>query len=51
MITYEAQLHMHGTARLLNPVMRLAFEKMAGETEKQMAAVLNSLDQRDGASR
>ncbi|TRW87817.1 polyketide cyclase [Mycolicibacterium sp. 018/SC-01/001] len=50
-ITYEAELHMHGTARLLNPVMKLAFEKMAGETEKQLVAVLNGLAQAGGASR
>lgn len=50
-ITYEAELHMHGTARLLNPVMKLAFEKMAGDTEKRLAAVLNGLDQRGGVSR
>lgn len=50
-VTYEAELHMHGTARLLNPVMKLAFEKMAGETERQLVAVLNGLDQPGGASR
>ena len=42
-ITYEAQLEMHGAAKLLNPVMKLAFEKLAGETEKQMTTVLNQL--------
>lgn len=42
-ITYEAQLEMHGAAKLLNPLMKLAFEKLAGETEKQMTTVLNQL--------
>lgn len=42
-ITYEADLEMHGSARLLNPVMKVVFEKRAGETERQMATVLNKL--------
>jgi carbon monoxide dehydrogenase subunit G len=42
-ITYVADLEMLGTARLLSPVMKLVFEKLAGDTEKQMAAVLNRL--------
>lgn len=42
-ITYVADLEMQGTARLLNPVMKLVFEKLAGDTEKQMATVLNQL--------
>jgi carbon monoxide dehydrogenase subunit G len=54
-ITYEAELQMHGTARLLSPVMKLAFEKLAGDTERQLTAVLNDLaeqpDQAGGASR
>ncbi len=42
-ITYVADLEMQGTAKLLNPVMKLVFEKLAGDTEKQMATVLNQL--------
>lgn len=42
-ITYEAELEMHGAAKLLNPLMKLAFEKLAVDTEKQMASVLNGL--------
>ncbi|MCV7154096.1 SRPBCC family protein [Mycolicibacterium pyrenivorans] len=42
-VTFEAEREMHGAARLLNPVMKLAFEKLAGETEKQMTTVLNQL--------
>jgi len=43
MITYVADLEMHGSAKLLSPVMKLVFEKMAGDTERQMASVLNQL--------
>lgn len=42
-ITYEAELEMYGAAKLLNPVMKRAFEKRAGDTEKQMTTVLNQL--------
>ncbi len=42
-ITYVADLEMLGTAKLLSPVMKLVFEKLAGDTEKQMASVLNGL--------
>lgn len=42
-ITYVADLEMLGTAKLLNPVMKLVFEKLAGDTEKQMCSVLNKL--------
>jgi carbon monoxide dehydrogenase subunit G len=55
MITYESERHMHGTARLLNPVMKRAVERLAGDTERQLTAVLNDLaeqpDQAGGASR
>ncbi len=54
-ITYEAERTMHGTARLLNPVLKLAFERLAGDTEKQLTEVLNTLaahgGQPGGASR
>lgn len=53
-VTYEAEREMHGAARLLNPVMKLAFEKLAGETEKRLTTVLNQLAdpaQPGGASR
>lgn len=42
-ITYVADLEMRGSAKLLSPVMKLVFERMAGDTEKQMATVLNQL--------
>jgi carbon monoxide dehydrogenase subunit G len=42
-ITYEAVLEMHGAAKLAGPIMKLEFEKLAGDTEKQMSEVLNKL--------
>jgi carbon monoxide dehydrogenase subunit G len=42
-ITYRNELEMNGPLALLNPVLKLAFEKLANETEKQLTAVLNRL--------
>jgi carbon monoxide dehydrogenase subunit G len=42
-ITYEANLEMKGAAKLLSPAMKLVFEKLAGDTEKQMTTVLDAL--------
>ena len=42
-ITCVAELEMHGTAMLLRPVMKLLFDKRAGDTEKRMTTVLNAL--------
>lgn len=42
-LTYRADLEMHGSAKLLNPVMKLAFEKLANDTRSQMTKVLNGL--------
>lgn len=42
-ITYVADLEMHGVAMLLNPLMQLAFEKIADDTQKQLTTVLNQL--------
>ena len=42
-LSYRADLEMKGAAKLLNPVMKLVFEKLASETEKQMVSVLNGL--------
>lgn len=42
-LTYRAVLEMKGAAKLLNPVMKLVFEKLAGDTEKQLSATLNRL--------
>ena len=53
LITYEAERERHGTAKLLSPLMKLAFERLAVDTEKQMTDVLNKLPsgQERGASR
>ena len=42
-ITYQADLEMKGAAKLAAPIMKLEFEKLAGDTEKQMTEVLNTL--------
>ena len=42
-ITYRADLEMHGVAKLMSPAMKLVFEKLANDTEKQMTEVLNQL--------
>lgn len=42
-ISYRADLEMNGAAKLLNPAMKLIFEKLANDTEKQMTNVLNGL--------
>lgn len=47
-ITYVADLEMLGTAKLLSPVLKVVFEKRAGDTEKQMSSVLNNLAARTG---
>lgn|SRR5690349_16623843 len=46
-ITYRNDLAMHGLATLLSPVMKLAFEKLANDTEKQMTHVLNGLQTKE----
>ncbi|KAA0080137.1 polyketide cyclase [Mycolicibacterium sp. P9-64] len=47
LVTYRAELTMHGLAKLLNPIMKLAFDKLADDTEKQMTKVLNALGSRE----
>lgn len=42
-ITYRADLEMKGAAKLLSPAMKVVFEKLANDTEKQMTTVLNGL--------
>lgn len=42
-ITYRADLEMHGAAKLAAPAMKLIFEKLANDTEKQLTEVLNGL--------
>jgi carbon monoxide dehydrogenase subunit G len=42
-ITYRAQIDMHGAARLAAPAVKLIFEKVGNDTQKQLTAVLNRL--------
>lgn len=42
-VSYVAELDMRGPAILLTPVMKLVFEKLAGDTEEQLTSVLNEL--------
>ena len=50
MLACRADLEMHGFAKLLNPVMKLVFEKLANDTEKQMTTALNGLLAREQES-
>jgi carbon monoxide dehydrogenase subunit G len=43
LLTYRADLEMKGAAKVLNPVMKIVFEKLANDTEKQLTTVLNGL--------
>ena len=47
MLTYRADLEMNGPAKLLNPVMKVVFEKLANDTEKQMTTTLNRLSAKE----
>lgn len=40
-LTYHVDLDLHGAAVLAAPVMKLEFEKLAHDTEKQLTEVLN----------
>ena len=42
-ITYRAQIQLRGAARLADPLVRLALERMAGDVTSQMQRVLNAL--------
>jgi carbon monoxide dehydrogenase subunit G len=42
-ITYRNDLEMRGPIALLNPLLKLYFEKLANDTEKQLTSVLNRL--------
>jgi carbon monoxide dehydrogenase subunit G len=42
-LTYRADLEMHGVAKVLSPAMKLVFEKLANDTEKKLTEVLNGL--------
>lgn len=42
-LTYHANLEMQGIAKILTPAMKLVFEKLANDTEKQLTSVLDGL--------
>ncbi|BBZ31012.1 polyketide cyclase [Mycolicibacterium madagascariense] len=42
-LTYRADLEMKGAAKLISPAMKLVFEKLANDTEKQLTSVLDAL--------
>jgi len=42
-VTYRADLRLHGAAALLGPALKLVFEKVAGDTERKLVTVLNTL--------
>jgi carbon monoxide dehydrogenase subunit G len=42
-LTYRADVQMHGLSRLAAPAIKLVFEKLAHDTERQMTDVLNGL--------
>jgi carbon monoxide dehydrogenase subunit G len=42
-ITYRNDLEMRGPIALLNPLLKLYFEKLANDTERQLTSVLNRL--------
>lgn len=42
-LTYHVDLDMHGMAALASPAVKLVFEKVASDTEKQLTEVLNRL--------
>jgi carbon monoxide dehydrogenase subunit G len=42
-ITYRNDLEMHGLAALFSPILKILFEKLATDTEKQLTTVLNRL--------
>jgi hypothetical protein len=46
-LTYHSDLDMKGAAKLLNPVMKLVFEKLADDTKKQLTVVLDRLTARE----
>lgn len=46
-ITYRNELEMHGPIALLNPALKLYFEKLANDTEKQLKSVLDRLPEEE----
>jgi carbon monoxide dehydrogenase subunit G len=42
-VTYEAVIEMKGMAKLVDPIMKIVFEKIGSDTEDDMITVLNRL--------
>ncbi|MDQ2846843.1 MAG: SRPBCC family protein [Actinomycetota bacterium] len=42
-VTYRADIELHGAAKLAAPAVKLVFEKLGNDTEKQLTEVLNNL--------
>ncbi len=42
-VTYRNDLEMHGAAKLATPAMKLLFEKLGNDTQKQLTEVLDGL--------
>jgi carbon monoxide dehydrogenase subunit G len=42
-VTYEAVIEMKGMAKLVDPIMKIVFEKIGSDTEDDMTTVLNRL--------
>jgi hypothetical protein len=42
-VTYQAELTLHGAAALFGPVVKLLFERVANDVERQLTEVLNGL--------
>jgi carbon monoxide dehydrogenase subunit G len=42
-VTYNANIEMHGLAKLASPAIKIVFEKIGNDTKRQMTSVLNAL--------
>ncbi|MBD3915680.1 SRPBCC family protein [Nocardioides hwasunensis] len=42
-VTYEAVIELKGAAKIADPIMKIVFEKIGGDTEDDMTNVLNRL--------
>ena len=42
-VTYEAVIELKGAAKIVDPVMKIVFEKIGSDTEDDMTTVLNRL--------
>ena len=47
-VNYRADLEMKGAAKVLDPVMKWVFEKLANDVEERLSSVLNGLPATEG---